>query len=137
MTTLPITTNTSGSVLDTSRSGSLSPTNGLPQRRSTVANPPPNDTVTVSKNATPHRNASISFQDFVPSDFFASYLDTLMQQRIGGAMIQKALTPASKTSGSQMSVLGNYQTLQYQKSMYESVYNLKSNSIQSIFNTTA
>jgi len=52
-------------------------------------------------------------------------------------MIQKALTPASKTSGSQMSMLGNYQTLQYQKSMYESIYNLKSNSFQSIFNTTA
>jgi len=137
MTTLPITTNISGSALDTSRSGSLSPTNGVPQRRSTAANPSLNDTVTLSKNATQYQNASISSQDFAPFDFFASYLDTLMQQRIGGAMIQKALTPASKTSGSQMSMLGNYQTLQYQKSMYESIYNLKSNSFQSIFNTTA
>ena len=140
MTTLPLNSNSSFSalaVLGTLRLGNSQLANTSQQSATTVANPTSNDTVTLSKEATQRQDAPSTPQGVASPDFFASYLDALQQQQIGRSLIQKDLTATGNKASGQMSVLNNFQTLQYQKSVYESVFNLRSNIFLSIFDITA
>lgn len=64
--------------------------------------------------------------------FFNSYIDILQQQRRSQAMISMSLSGAGRLT----SLLENYVTLQYQRSVYDQVFNLKGDVFKSTFAVT-
>lgn len=95
-----------------------------------------NDFVTLSKRASQRQNISTNPQVLYPANIFISYVDLLRQQRIMQAVMRQALSGTGSTSPEQSSVLASYQTLQYQQSIYESMFNLKGDVFQNRFNIT-
>lgn len=87
------------------------------------------DTVTLSSRAA-SRLAAVYSQDI-----FSSYVDILQQQLRAQTMIMQILSGFGDTA-SGGSLLNNYQTLQYQQSLYDRAFNLKGDLFQSMFSIT-
>jgi len=100
--------------------------------KTTTSNRSVTDSITLSKSSYQFQSKP-SNQYVLDKQVFFSYVDTLLQQWRGQALIQQAL---NGTGNSSAGVLGNFQTLQYQRDFFDQVFNQKGDNVMNMFKTT-
>lgn len=137
MTTMPISNSAATSVLPEAYRLVTATLISTPLRSGgATAAPELNDAVTISKKAFSSPGLSTSRRTDVFPNIFNTYLDLFQQQRIAQSLIRQALSGTGTGSAGGTSVLESYQTLQYQRSIYTQMFNLKGDVFQSIFDIT-
>lgn len=101
---------------------------------SAVARPSITDTVTLGSKPTLEPGGQINGPALGSPGFFDSYIEVMEQQRRTQAMLTQTLSRSGeKSSTERTSLLNNFQALQFRQSIYEKVFNLKSDIFQNRF----